>query len=129
MPVYIVSNRSLRALWFLKWRKFYEISYPNCFLDGSLQTAINQIQKERLPGVYLIAAGLPAALAVQALHKEMPESWFLDLGSIWDGFVGIGEQRGFRGLDLYANPDRWESWYAANLEGVLDNVEPWKFPR
>lgn len=116
MNVCIISNKALRGLNFLGYDHFIEISYPNCFIDGSLENAYNEAIKYGKSGVYLIAAGLPAALLVQRLHNQIPNSWFLDLGSTWDGFVKIGAQRGWR-QELYKDKERWLRWFDKNLYG------------
>ena|SRR3990167_9426795 len=116
--VCIISNKALRGLHFLGYDKFIEISYPNCYLDGSLDRAYDEAIAYGKPGVYIIAAGLPAALLVQKLHGKIPNSWFLDLGSIWDGFVHIGAQRGFRAA-LYEDKKKYFEWFDRNLFGTM----------
>jgi len=118
MNVIIVSNKHLRKLRFLNYDRFIEISYPNCFQD--LETTIKQCRGYRKPGVYLVAMGLPATLFCQEMHKITPQSWFLDLGSIWDSFCGIGAQRGFR-KELYADPERYKKWLNNYYEKIYGN--------
>ncbi len=112
--VCIISNENLRGLTFLNYDKFIEIGYPNCYLDGTLEKAGDEAIKYGKPGVYIIAAGIPATLLAQKLHRSIKNSFILDLGSIWDGFVGIGAQRSFR-ADLYANPEKYRVWRNKNL--------------
>ncbi len=109
----IISNEALRGLTFLNYDKFIEIGYPNCYLDGTLDKAYTEAVKTDCE-VYIIAAGIPATLLVQRLHESLKNSFILDLGSIWDGFVGIGAQRSFR-ANLYANPELYKEWRAKNL--------------
>lgn len=119
MNVCIISNKALRGLTFLNYDHFIEIGYPNCFseIDRVVEAALEYGKS----GVYLISAGLPAAIIAQRLHERIPESWFLDLGSIWDAFVGIGAQRGWR-AELYANPTLYEEWKVKSLEGVYGHA-------
>lgn len=114
MNVCIISNKALRGLHFLGYDKFIEIGYPNCYTDGSLDRAYEEAINYGKPGVYLIAAGLPATLLVQKLHNKIPNSWFLDLGSIWDAFVHIGGQRGWR-EELYKDKKKWIEWFDKSL--------------
>ena len=113
MNVCIVSNKALRGLSFLNYDHFIEIGYPNCYdeIDRAVEECLLHYGK---PGVYLVAMGLPAALFVQKMHGKIPNSWFLDLGSIWDAFVGIGAQRGWR-AELYNDPEEYHIWKKASL--------------
>lgn len=115
--VCVISNEKMKGLDFLRYDKFIKISYPNCYLDGSLDRAYEEAIAYGKPGVYLIAAGIPAALLAQKLHKAIPESFVLDLGSIFDGFVGTGGQRSFR-ANLYENPDQMKEWRQKNLHDI-----------
>lgn len=113
--VCIVSNKNLRNLTFLNYDKFIEIGYPNCFDE------LDRVEKEILEygkeGIYLFACGIPASLFVQRVHNKIPNSWFLDLGSIWDGFVGIGGQRPTR-REFYKHPETWVEWVNDNLKDI-----------
>jgi hypothetical protein len=40
------------------------------------------------PGVYLFSAGMAANVFVADLHGIIPNSFFIDVGHIWDVFVG-----------------------------------------
>jgi len=115
MNVVIISNKHLRKLDFLNYDKFIEVGYPNCY------TELDRVYRECLEygksGVYLVAMGLPATLLVQKLHGRILNSFFLDLGSIWDAFVGIGGQRGFR-QELYADKEKYKQWREANLKDI-----------
>jgi hypothetical protein len=113
--VCVVSNKMLRGLTFLKYDKFIEVDYPNCF--GDLDRAVEECLNYGKEGVYIFACGIPATLFVQALHGTIPNSWFLDLGSIWDSFVGIGGQRPTR-REWYKHPETWKEWRDKTLEGI-----------
>jgi hypothetical protein len=115
--VCIISNEMLKGLTFLDYDKFIEIGYPNCYEE--LDRVVAEILEYGKEGIYLFACGIPATLFVQALHGKIPNSWFLDLGSIWDGFVGIGGQRPTR-RDFYLQPDTWLEWVNKNLQDI-----PW----
>lgn len=112
--VAIISNKALRGLTFLNYDKFIEIGYPNCF--GDIDRAIEEALAYGKSGVYLVAAGLPAAIFCQRLHGRIKESWFLDCGSIWDGFTKIGAQRKWREL-LYKDEKLWQEWFNKNVYG------------
>ena len=118
MNVVVVGNKALSKLDFLMYDKFIEISYPNCYLDGTLERAVEECLSYGKPAVYLFSAGLPAALAVQQLHGRIPNSFFIDVGSIWDTFVGIGAQRGFRS-ELYADEEKYNAWKKMYADAII----------
>lgn len=126
MNVVVVGNKHLRGLDFLNYKYFVEISSPNLHLDESeLKTAINDAVN--YPGtlkgnscVFLVSAGVSAAIIVDKLHGAIPNSFFIDCGSIWDAFVGIGGQREWR-ANLYSNPEKWKDWIRSNLYGEEKN--------
>ena len=117
MNVVVISNKALRKLDFLKYDKFIEIGYPNCYLDGSLQKAYVEAIDYGKPAVYILACGIPAILLAQWLHGKIENSWFIDMGSIWDTFVGIGAQRPTRAY-LYSHPEEYKEWLAKNLKNI-----------
>ena len=92
--------------------KHIPLDYPNCFHQRS------RIRKQLLLGskyqVYLFAAGLPAAIFVQDVCKRISNAFFIDIGSILDGFIGIGAQRGWR-AELYADEEKYKEWMQKNL--------------
>ncbi len=103
--VVYVSNKALSKLNFID--HFIEIPYPNCY--DQRERIKEEIMSHNIPGIYLFSCGLPAAIFVQDVHGKIPNSFFLDIGSIFDTFVGIGAQRGFR-AELYADPAKYEQW-------------------
>jgi hypothetical protein len=107
MKTCIISNKALRGLTFLEYDAFIELSYPNCFPE--IETVIQQAQKIGNGYVFLISAGLPATLIAQQLHATLDNVFALDLGSIWDAFVKIGAQRGWR-RELYDNETKYKEW-------------------
>ncbi len=64
----------------------------------------------------VVCAGFTTIPLAMRLRKRVPDATFLDLGSTFDIFAGIGAQRGWRG-ELYANPVAHQSLIAKNLEG------------
>jgi len=117
MKTCIISNKNLRRLTFLNYYEFIEVSYPNCFPE--IERVINQARQLGNGYVYLISAGLPAALIAQALHVSLNEAFAIDVGSIWDAFVRIGAQRGWR-RELYADNEQYKAWRELYRE-VLDD--------
>lgn len=109
MKVCIISNANLRRLEFLRYSEFIELSYPNCYPE--IEDAARRAIALGSGWVHLISAGLPAALLAQRIHAAVPDAFALDLGSVWDAFVGIGAQRGWRS-ELYADPKRYAAWLA-----------------
>ena len=105
MNVVVISNKALRKLPF--YDHFIEVSYPNCYEEKERIT--KEIIEYGKSGVYLFSCGLPASIFVQSVHGKIRRSWFLDVGSIWDAFVGIGEQRGWR-KELYKDKLKYGEW-------------------
>ena len=89
------------------------LDYPNCFYQR--KDIKNKICSGRHFDVYLFAAGLPAAVFVQDVCKSKPNSFFIDVGSIFDGLIGIGAQRGWR-AELYADKIKYRKWLEKNLK-------------
>ena len=114
-PTTIISNQSLRLLKpVLDYDNFIETGYPNCFDD--IPRIIEEVKKTNR-GVYLVAMGLAAPVLCQKLHAIMKDSWFIDIGSVWDTFVGIGAQRGFR-AELYADHNKYAAWWRSVIESM-----------
>lgn len=113
--VCIIGNKMLKELTFLNYDKFIEVDYPNCYKD--LERVTKEIIDYGKSGVYIFACGIPATLFVQAVHGKVPKSWFIDTGSIWDGFVGIGGQRATR-REFYKHPETWKEWVDKNLKEI-----------
>lgn len=110
-----IGNCHLRGLTFLRNRKFITISSPNLHLEpGGIVRAVEEAIMFGQPAVYLVSAGMSAALIIDKLHDQIPRSWFIDCGSIWDAFVGIGCQREWR-RKLYADPEKLIEWRNKNL--------------
>lgn len=118
MNVVIIGNEALRGLEFLKYKHFVEISSPNLHMenDGILNAAMEASFGYGEPGVYLISAGVSTAIIIDLLHDAILDSWFIDCGSIWDAFVGIGGQREWR-AKLYEDEDKYQKWLNKNLHG------------
>ena len=67
--------------------------------------------------VFVLCMGLGAIPLAMRLRKSVPGCTVLDLGSIFDVFAGIGEQRGWR-AEMYADPVAWQECIRKNLEGL-----------
>lgn len=119
MDVVLIGPAPLRGLDFLGYRHFVEISSPNLHLEvGGIERAVAAaVACWDGKAVYLVSAGVSAAVIIDHLYPlVVPGSYLIDCGSIWDAFVGIGEQRHWR-AELYADPPRWEAWKRKNLTG------------
>lgn len=124
MDVVIIGNQYLRGLddVVINYRKFIEIASPNLHLrPGGIKEAVaeaeNYGKSVNTPLVYLVSAGVSAASIIDRLHDRLSDCWFIDCGSIWDAFVGVGGQREWR-RQLYANPEKLAEWRGANLSGT-----------
>ena len=117
MKTCIVSRKELRGLTFLKYDEYIEVDFPNCF--GNREKIISRVKELGNGYVYLLSAGLPAAIFSQDMHRLFDGKVFsLDLGSLWDAFIGppVGAQRPWR-RNLYADPRKYKSW-----KGVYEEV-------
>lgn len=65
----------------------------------------------------VVCMGLGAIPLVMRLRRRFPQATFLDLGSTFDVFVGLGAERGWR-RELYADKAAWQACIDKNLEGV-----------
>ena len=117
MRVVMIGPRPLRGCGFLGYRRFIEISSPNLHLEpDGIERAVEKTLICAKPSVYLVSAGVSAAILIHRLHDQIPDSWFIDCGSIWDGFVKVGAQRQWR-AELYADTEKWYRWIHDNLYG------------
>lgn len=117
MRTVVIGNHALVGLDFLDYDKFIGVESPNLHLNPrGIAKAVRQAKDYGRPAVYLVSAGISAALIIDQLHNEIPDSFFIDCGSIWDAFVGIGGQRQWR-RRLYEDPQALEQWKHENLYG------------
>ena len=116
--VAMIGNGALRVMEEpLRLKRFIEVSSPNLHLEpGGIERAVAEAKEHGVPGVYLVSAGVSAAVIIDQLHDAIPRSWFIDMGSAWDAFAGIGGQREWR-AELYADPEKLETWKRKVLYG------------
>jgi hypothetical protein len=114
----MIGNGALRVMEeHLSLKRFIEVSSPNLHLEpGGIERAVAEAVDYGKPGVYLVSAGVSAAVIIDQLHDAIPRSWFIDMGSAWDAFAGIGGQREWRAR-LYADPPELERWKRRVLYG------------
>lgn len=114
----MIGNHALEPMTeILRLKKFIGVSSPNLHLEeGGIERAVEEAKSYGRSGIYLVSAGVSAAVIIDLLHDEIPHSFFIDCGSIWDAFVGIGGQREWR-AKLYDNPKELERWKRRNLGG------------
>ena len=120
MDVVLISNKFVSEIkYFLPYKYFVEIPKLNVYMEENwLERYVKKILDYGKPAVYIFSAGFAAAPLIGKLHGKIPNSWFLDLGSIWDAFVGIGNQRGWRAA-LYEKRWIWHEW----IKLVLKDIE------
>lgn len=113
----LIGNKFLRDVYFFPVHHFIEVSSPNQHMDEKgLADVIKQCTKIRGKHLFLVSAGISAALIIDAVYDANPEATFFDCGSMWDAFVGIGCQREWR-RQLYMDPDKLKEWRRKNLHG------------
>lgn len=113
----IIGPGPLRGIDFLNYSHFVEISTPNLHLEiGGIERAVEAASRceTEQRRIFLVSAGVSAAVIIDRLHDLEPKSFLIDCGSIWDAFVGIGGQRPWRAR-LYDNPDLLAEWKRLNF--------------
>lgn len=115
--VVLVGNKFLRDVYFFR-HEFVEVSCPNQHLDldglSRVVAQCRELGKEKT--LFIVSAGISAALIIDQLYDQCPDSSFFDCGSMWDAFVGIGGQREWR-RQLYMHPHKLIAWRRKNLHG------------
>lgn len=117
---YIIGPERLHKLTFLNYERHFEIETPNLHLSpGGIGRTVELViasNPNKVPRVYLISAGVSAPIIIDRLYEHCPDGFYLDCGSIWDAFVGLGKQRQWR-ADLYANRRQLKLWKMENIYG------------
>ena len=87
------------------------------WLNGSESMLVQWAGENVHHPVFVLCMGLGAIPLAMRLRKAVPGCTVLDLGSIFDVFAGIGEQRGWR-QEMYADPEHHRVIIAKHLEGA-----------
>jgi hypothetical protein len=85
----VVSNRDVRAirgLGILDYTHFVETPASNCWSE--VCRVYRDIMAYGRPACYLLSCGMTACVLTSALHGAIPGSWFIDIGHVWDVFLG-----------------------------------------
>jgi len=113
----LIGNEELAGrLDFLKCDQFLGIPSPNLHLqEEKIDEIVHKLLAQNISALYLVSAGISAPLIIDRLYEWMGHhSAFIDCGSIWDAFAGIGGQREWRAR-LYDIPNKLDQWKRANL--------------
>ncbi len=97
LPVVVIGPPHLRDLQgLINYRHFVEIPQKNCFLSlDSIREEVLTISKKLPNAVYSFSASMTANVLVHQLHPHLGKSnWLLDMGSVWDVYVGV-HSRGY----------------------------------
>lgn len=113
--VLLVGHPSLRRVGFFDPDLFVPVPAKNAAgsHDATLEAALALGRHD----VTVVCAGLGAVRLCMALRERWPDATFLDLGSTFDVFAGLGACRGWR-KELYADPPALADLRRRNLEGV-----------
>lgn len=119
MDTVVIGPKELRQpLDFLEHRAYISIETPNLHMNSkSLDYAIDQAHDAIGYGATcLISAGVSSAIIIDRLYARNQTSFYIDCGSIWDAFAGIGGQRQWR-ADLYKDKNAHYEWMHKNIYG------------
>ena len=116
MDTVVIGPKELeKPLTFLDYKAFIPITSPNLHMEkGGIEHAV--VRALGYDAVYLISAGVSAPVIIDQLYKDNPNAFYIDCGSIWDAFAGIGGQRTWR-ADLYGDSFKLQEWKRKNLYG------------
>jgi hypothetical protein len=102
-PVAIIGPSPLRGLArVVPLTEFFEIPSTNCFLQADEVIArIREWGTKRAGVVYLFSASMAANVMIHELFPLLgATNWLIDVGSIWDPYVGLRSRSWFQSLDL-----------------------------
>tara|TARA_R110000824_G_scaffold172434_1_gene350287 strand:- start:19855 stop:20625 length:771 start_codon:yes stop_codon:yes gene_type:complete len=116
-PSVIIGPHRLRDLVCIGDRVHVPIVTPNLHLkpgevENAAQAAVETLQRDGRR-ICLVSAGVSAAVLIDRMWELWPRCVYFDCGSIWDAFVGMGEQRQWR-ADLYSTPITHRAWVNIN---------------
>lgn len=112
MNVGIIGGSHLIPLgWMMGVKTHITIPSVNCY--DRLEHVLGCV-KEMDCEVWLLMMGLVAPVAAYRLQKQNPDRFFIDIGSVFDVFVGAGTNRGWRS-ELYADKTLWKQCVDKNL--------------
>ena len=87
--VVIIGSNPLRKLndSFFEYAKFIEVPRKRATLER--ERVLKEILDFGKPAIYAFSAGIVSNILISKVHGKIKNSFFLDLGSIWDAFLGI----------------------------------------
>ncbi len=104
------------CLSFLNFKFNYEIPTPNLHMNSEYLEWVTTRNVGKWKTI-LVSAGVSAPIIIDRMYETYPDNFYIDCGSIWDAFVGIGGQRQWR-ADLYQNPKALQAWKRKNIYGT-----------
>lgn len=121
MDTVIIGPKQLSKLDFLDPKRHVPISTPNLHMEKNgieeVVDSLRQFTHQNSGLVYLISAGVSAPIIIDRLFSFNQRNWYLDCGSIWDAFVGLGAQREWRAKLYMSDPSVLETWKEKNING------------
>lgn len=85
--IVIIGNSSIRPISkFLKYDLFIEVPPSNAFEEKD--RVYKEIFDYGQPAVYLFSCGMAANVFISELHGKIDHAFLIDIGHIWDAFVG-----------------------------------------
>ena len=88
MDLVIIGNETLKPIGeIIPYKKFIEVQKFDAYEER--ERVIKEIMEYGKPAVYLFSTGMAACAFVAELHGKIPDSFFIDIGHIWDPFTGL----------------------------------------
>ena len=112
MNVGIIGGSHLIPLGYMIGAKTH-ITIPSVNCYDRLPHVLSVVQEFDCE-VWLLMMGLVAPVAAYRLQKQDFGRFYLDVGSIFDVFVGAGAQRGWR-QEIFQDVERWRECLSKNL--------------
>lgn len=84
--VVIISSKVKRAFKGFPYNRFIETPHTNT--HEVKDKIVKEILEVKIPGIYLFACGMAAGTLVNTLHGKIKQSWFIDIGHLFDPFIG-----------------------------------------
>ena len=98
MRVVVIGPSHLRRLTekVFTYDHFIEVPLKNCYLEKNrIRDEVKAYYEKKGPALFSFSASMTTNVIIHELFPLMgPTCWFLDLGSLWDSYVGVDSRGG-----------------------------------